>query len=434
MRDNLLSVNALLSTILLLLLSPTASAWGEVTHEYVCRKALEGVYTLKDVEGCLGDADLEGQTAFCHAIREYVDEESYMRCIDETYNKVVIKPYTLPYVIFNDTEKHKDYSKCPITHLHRREWICGNENKTPATDNAEHWIKAAESATTKCDRIKMLCIASNYYADAYYPLNQVKHLTGCFGSLEEQVDGKIKGGELGWNVEEYCTFEYQREDTGITRTVRYQQAFVIKEDYINMISSNLSKIFKTVAEKPLTYVEPELTKKTRRVDAVETKVGVTNTSITWEDITQKKVEKEDYVNQTLTAFNEMLENVEGALKSLGGMPSEVAEGRQSKNIPMAVFIITVVLFSIAFMAYITLRNKTGRPKKPWDIVEGEVDLKKITGVTEKIAYELRKAGYLTVEDVARAPKDKLKKIPEINQSNARKISNNAKKLLSKTSK
>ncbi len=229
----------------LILVSQGVSAWGPLMHEYLCEEAVIKVWGADTAKNCLIDADLLFQKRFC----ETLEDEYYDGCVNLSE---VVNPANMPCTVFNDCDQHKDYSKCPVKVDKDARYMCGNLSYAPALDYAEKWFDKAANATDVCNRVYDFCIASSYLADSYVPENQLayKSVNKCEGELEKKVDDSIKNKNLNIYVRIMCRYEYLEELTGMNRTTKYSQSFIITNKTPELIISSLDEHGKIIAGLP----------------------------------------------------------------------------------------------------------------------------------------------------------------------------------------
>lgn len=235
-----------------------ATAWGSETHKYICEKAVEEIWGRDIVDECLLTEDLQLQRSICDIIKEVKGEEKYRRCIEKTSQGEFIQPFLIPDVIFNDTELHYDYSRCPIPERDRtRGWFCNESGKNLAIEQSELWFKKAKGTYDNCTRVYEFCIASNYFSDSYMPLYQTMHVEEeDKNNMELRVDKAILSGDPLWGIDVMCDFQY--------KGIRSRQRFEIKIYDIEEIIGDLVEEGRKIAE-----VKPYIPKKETCDDGIK---------------------------------------------------------------------------------------------------------------------------------------------------------------------
>lgn len=249
---------AFLVVVLCLFFSNQAAAWGSETHRYICEKAVEEIWGRDVVDECLLAEDLQLQSSICDIIGEVKGEEKYRHCIEETSEGEFIQPFLVPDLIFNDTELHYDYSKCPISkHDRTRKWICNESGKNLAIEQAGLWFNKANGTYDNCTRVYEFCIASNYFSDSYMPLYQTMHVKEeDKNTIELRVDKAILSSDPLWGVDVICDFQY--------RGMRSRQRFEITNYDIAGIIEDL------VGEgRKITEVRPHIPRKETCDDGIK---------------------------------------------------------------------------------------------------------------------------------------------------------------------
>ncbi len=216
------------------LLTP-ASAWGPETHKMLCREAVSTVWGEQALR-CLNDS-----VSYCLELKNWTDGEMSQRCLDAYASGVEVHPATAPDAIFNDVENHYNYDDCPLKWVREQNrWIC-DLSGNPAGAQAQKWFNISRHSERLCSQVRAFCTGGFYYASSRDPLLRVNHLTGCFGDpLSKRVDEKLLSNETGWEVKLQCVFKYMKPFAGRSLETTQHQTFIVDEDNIEAVESNLT--------------------------------------------------------------------------------------------------------------------------------------------------------------------------------------------------
>jgi hypothetical protein len=148
-------------------------------------------------------------------------------------------PWDIPDVVLQDTEKHHDYSMCPISGFAAR-WLCGDQNMTPARDKAREWFTRARNLGASCRSLYAFCIGADYHAKGFFQPNQVTLSDlQCEGYLNGKVDEVVDSAE-NWTVRAKCYYEYWEPRAGQKMKVSESPVFVVNNNRINTIVGSLT--------------------------------------------------------------------------------------------------------------------------------------------------------------------------------------------------
>lgn len=236
---------------ILLLSVQSVSAWSNQTYIHVCDEAVKYVWGSEVLEGCIYNQTLSFQKNFCDTIMLYLGERAYHLCMAE---ENVVHPALMPILFFNDQEYHRDYSSCPIRSDTEARYLCSMEKSNPALERSLTWFDISEDAPDVCTRVYEFCIASNYMADIYNPLNHILYGVDK-GTCSEILDNKVENRIMelfpaGWSVAQVCSFKYTEEKVGQVVTGRYAQEFIVSNKTFVDLIRNLTFYANAVSQLP----------------------------------------------------------------------------------------------------------------------------------------------------------------------------------------
>lgn len=181
----------------LLIIIPSASSWGYMTHEWFCERLYENNKDLRELitnkeeflRGCIApDKEYDDQNNHhCYAAAE---------C--KKINTSSINPGTVVY--FEDIKSciNNEYFDCPTL------------------------IKFDESVknATVEDFSFYLGVSTHYITDAHVPVHQImgEDYYGCHAPFERKINEKLERDEKDWVVTENCDIYFPCKKTG--KTVR----------------------------------------------------------------------------------------------------------------------------------------------------------------------------------------------------------------------
>ncbi|MBM3309533.1 MAG: hypothetical protein FJY77_04695 [Candidatus Altiarchaeales archaeon] len=243
-------VKHVLLLFLAFLLAQNVSAWGNRTYMYACDEVVKYVWGSEVLESCIYKQTLDFQKNFCDTVL-YANNEAYKACINL---EGIMHPALMPSLLFNDQEKHRDYSSCPINNPMDSRYLCSNARENPALDNALMWFETAGKAQDVCTRIYEFCIGSNYLADSYNPLNHIVYGIDkgtCPEVLSEKVENRIiENSPAGWGINQVCVFKYTREMSGQGGGSRYSQPFSVSNKTFALLVENLAVYASNLSQMP----------------------------------------------------------------------------------------------------------------------------------------------------------------------------------------
>lgn len=199
----------LLSSICLFFTS-FVSAWGPLTHRFICERSVEEVWGGDVLEECFTESP-ERKVELCKLVRDVKGEWYYTVCMR---GEEFIHPSLIPYAVFNDTLLHYDYSICPIPEYEvaDRKWLCNESAGNLATKQTGLWFRVSNETDDVCRRVYAFCIASNYFSDSHMPLYQMMHvLPESMDEMETKVDKAVSDGEVPWNSQTLVVFQYKNK-------------------------------------------------------------------------------------------------------------------------------------------------------------------------------------------------------------------------------
>jgi len=227
-------------------LSMPASAWGPIASRYVCSESVRFVWGEDAVAQCLHGVGNETLDEFCDTTYIVLGEGAEARCRAAMADGTVMDPATVSYDVFNDTENHYDFSRCPVDPT-ARPWICGDGSR-PAYDVALKWFTQAESASSLCSRIYDFCAGASYYADSESSLHSIRYAENCIKDIEDSADRSIAEGSLDWSASLLCNFNNGQKGLG---NINYRQRIGESATSLNKAIGNVT--FRGYALKALPY-------------------------------------------------------------------------------------------------------------------------------------------------------------------------------------
>lgn len=221
--------------VAILFLAGMVSAWHPYTHKHLAQEAVTGVWGPGTYGRCIRNRSVWLHQDYCR----WFPKEYQVKCL---YQYELPQPSYLPILMFNDTEKHANYGECPIrAPPYKKELMCG-DGINYAFREGDKWIGKADEAQTECEQVFLFAVASNYYAAAFNPLNQVEGETSrCSETLMKGVDAKLKAGEDDWAVQVPCRFEYLIPGAGASRPGSHSQKFTVSPVTMQRIIENLTE-------------------------------------------------------------------------------------------------------------------------------------------------------------------------------------------------
>ncbi|MCX6695805.1 MAG: hypothetical protein NTU61_05870 [Candidatus Altiarchaeota archaeon] len=369
--------NAFVGLSLLLLLSSIVSAWGPSTHGIICREVVSRVWGSEGLK-CLSNTGLD----YCSDIKAAYGEEAYAGCVKKVSDGSGIDPAGYPEFVVNDVENHYDYANCPVKWLRDNQWICSGEG-SPAREQTNYWLNAAENAESLCSRVERFCTGGNYYADSMFPLYRVKYLEGCLGPpFTQEVDLKVSSGEANWTVKKQCVFSYLRELAGVNKTTKSHVTFIVNKGDVDSIVDEMKAVASEVASRE--YYSPISQDAVDESFIVVSLVGpVNNISIT--SPIEQQVEntstgeegcctmedlgfEEGGFEEGMAEFERNLNETLGSFSGTFEMPDtkfiEVGDYRSKLNNALLVFVVGMLVACMIFLGYVLahMRNVEERGK------------------------------------------------------------------------
>jgi hypothetical protein len=215
--------------LLFFVLIPSVSAWGDYTDQYFCDTVVKEVWGGKVFDECLSRTYIEDQQKFCGML-----EEKRQVCMNMSGP---LHPAVMPNALGEGDLQHAN--TCPINMYPDETYLCAS--KTEALDKARYWLNRSAFADTTCDRIYLFCVASNYMAQTYNPLNWVLHEDEkCRDIFNRKVDFDVRENQSSWGVTQVCVFDYVRPAAGGDVTARYSQSISISRRTVDKVLENLT--------------------------------------------------------------------------------------------------------------------------------------------------------------------------------------------------
>jgi hypothetical protein len=272
--------------LLALIPAQSSSAWNPYTQKYICDTVVGIVWGNETVEECLRNLSVETQRSFC----ESLSDTRRLECLIQ---ENALHPAEIPAVMFRESDIPMKQENCPIKTKSEHKYLC--ENETTAVDRADEWFAQAEEPVgSECKRVYYFCIGAAYIAEAYNPFNWVRNDDpDCNKNLAEGADQGIEEGGM-WSVSQVCNFDYNRQLTGRTKSVKYRQQFGASSDTIETIIRNLTVKAVEIQAMQLTTTTTTIKVTTTTVPVVaSTTTTTTSTTTTAPKKPEKVVEEED---------------------------------------------------------------------------------------------------------------------------------------------
>lgn len=347
--------------MLLVWTAANAAAWGGETHKYICEQAVSSVWGVKTVKQCLV-YNKTLQNKLCDQLLQSAGQEAYDRCLLETSGGVFLHPATIPDVLFNDTVEHCDYSICPVEGAGNQRLMCGDPTVKPAAVKSEVWLVKSMNADDLCLRIDFFCIASNYYSDSKFKLNNVRNLKMCYGDVEGDIDRLVRAND-SWSIGRYCSFEGWVQYAGRTARERHSQAFTFTSNDIAQIIQNLSARARYINSIPLVSdITPETSN--TRVPATLAETAASSTTVPAAPAANEtQLLYQELVEQADMLLNESL-NMLDILGNLGSTDGGQPRGQGNILIKAFTIFFVIVGFGIGAVVYIKTEQKRRKKEKP----------------------------------------------------------------------
>lgn len=194
--------------ILILLIIGTVSAWNPYTKRYICETAVKEVWGSPAITNCLTMKSSKSIRGFCDAVYDVKGVQLHRECLNSLRGHEFFHASEIPEKLFNDSELHHDYSKCPARPGPAKHFICGDKEDKAAQEQADIWFNESLRAGDLCLRIYEFCIGANYYSDSEDPLNQMmkEDEDQCRLPLWGMVDERLMSANRDWSVHKRCKF------------------------------------------------------------------------------------------------------------------------------------------------------------------------------------------------------------------------------------
>jgi hypothetical protein len=237
----------ILFVVALILLSGQASAWGQFASRFVCHEAVKFVWGPDAVGQCLPPKDKATLEGFCDSVYDVMGPKYEDSCRFAADSGAQMHPSLISYDLFNDTENHYDFSRCPINEGNMKMWVCGDGSR-PAYDMYERWMTAAESAPDLCGRIYDFCVAASYYADSQSILHQVRYVSNdCVSNIESSIDRCMESGTAECSASQQCQFDNRDRGLGMMFA---RQKLGESSSTLNQVIANLTERGMSIKDLP----------------------------------------------------------------------------------------------------------------------------------------------------------------------------------------
>ncbi|MFH1125891.1 MAG: hypothetical protein V1703_02090 [Candidatus Altiarchaeota archaeon] len=345
--------------LILMLLSNYATAWGDETQKYICEKVVQDVWGSQVLNQCFV-FNKTLQYDLCDELRQKAGQEVYLKCVQETDNNNHLHPALVPYALFNDSEKHVDYSICHVKGTVNSQLICGDPSETPAVEKSEEWFTSATNADSECMRVIFFCIGSNYYSDSKFKLNNMKNLEKCNMDVEKKADEEVTS-RIKWQFEAYCAFDGWVQRVGRTVREMHAQNFMFSSDDIDQITESLRAKAIHISSTPLPkYVALKSRTTTTTLEIVHTvqtdiTTPTTNTPVNESEIVYNQI-SEDYLRAIDEGFS-FLDIIKGNNTGTAG------ETRGRGNTVVKAFMVLFIVFGFLFAAFVLAKIELKRYRR-----------------------------------------------------------------------
>jgi hypothetical protein len=225
------------SALIAILLCGSASAWGPAASKFICNEAVKYVWGVNATADCLPPSDPYVMQKVCDSTYNVLGSDYESRCRSALAAGSVVHPALISYLVYNDSENHYDYARCPLSSS-AKNWICGDSSVHPASDIAREWFREAESASDECTRVYLFCVGGSYYADSESKLHQMRYIIGdCVQNIEGSIDRSIENGLSNWGSNQLCRFS-----NGVKGDMNayYEERIGESSSTLNMIIANLT--------------------------------------------------------------------------------------------------------------------------------------------------------------------------------------------------
>ncbi len=238
--DNPMISRVIFCLSLFALISPLACAWSDYQVRYFADAAVKNVWGQNVYNECLGKLDKSLQDRVCQLFGE--DKKPVCYALELTH------PAEIPNKLGD--EDLEQVGDCPIIKNPEKSYLCTTKNN--ALDAAGYWLNQSEHAGTRCERIYLFAVASNYLAQAENPFNTVLYEDkNCREMIYRKIERSLEVNRSRWGFDQACAFNYLQGDKQFIPNATYIQIININDRHASEIIENLSAEAKEYYTKPL---------------------------------------------------------------------------------------------------------------------------------------------------------------------------------------
>ncbi|MFH1788628.1 MAG: hypothetical protein ABH834_04550 [Candidatus Altiarchaeota archaeon] len=214
-----------------------ARAWGPAAHKFICEEAVVNVWGEDALTQCFPEGEPSEWYRFC--VKYAPSPELTWDCLN--YSKVY-HPAVWGDILLGDKTEHVDYGECPVRSTLDAKYLCGDSDFRPAFDRALEWFNVSEGAESMCHRIYAFCVASDYFADSFFPTNRILggYTAECASEMEDGVERKIEDRIDAWEVNSLCKIGFIKHLAGQNQSGKSLQQFRITDNGVEKIINELS--------------------------------------------------------------------------------------------------------------------------------------------------------------------------------------------------
>ncbi|MFH1789262.1 MAG: helix-hairpin-helix domain-containing protein [Candidatus Altiarchaeota archaeon] len=364
----------------------SVSSWGPKTQEYICQKAVTGVWGEEAFLNCFVSTRID-------EICSLLDEPCREECA-----RLTVMPWSIPDDVFNDSEKWSDYSLCHVSGLAGR-YLCGNKSHAPALDAAQEWFTKAKNHADECKRLYSFCIGANYYAKRFFQPYQLKYAApACEAYIRDNVDEKI-GKSTDWQVRTTCNYEFW-EGAGQKRKITEDEIFIVKQYKIDDIIRELVAVGENISsyEGVIGEAKPAFVSTTTSTSSSTTSTTIPETTTT-SIINTVEATTSTSTSTTSTSTLAVPAQVSEELQD----DSDASEAEVKNGRSYATLILVFVVFIV--LSYIIIRRIRGGTEKTQEsacepsVKKHHCSLQDIKGLGRVAEDRLKSSGIKTLENL-----------------------------------
>ncbi|MFH1721223.1 MAG: hypothetical protein ABH950_01315 [Candidatus Altiarchaeota archaeon] len=354
---------ALLTVAMLFLLASQVSAWGPVTHRYLCENAAVEIWGQEDVDNCLSD-EKEYSDEFCDIVAGIKGKKYGEDCMSLKLGE--IHPSSLPETFFDDLVEHMDYKDCPVKAKVASEWVCGDESYRPTLNLADEWFDSAAQTKDLCTRIQAFCVGANYYSDSFQSTHKVMYVSEeCHEVVDRKSDEALLSGEEEWDLSSNCLLQKTVEKVGQRVPKSYRHRFTCSsldvENALDGLIEKASLISKgeisatkstpsTTIASTIEFAETTIVIVTPASTVTPSSTTVPKTTITLEQ--KQAEEKLEKINESVQKVVKIIDESKKKEEERSNAPP-----RRSNKLAVLVFLSFIVLVALAIVVIVQKHMK-----------------------------------------------------------------------------